>query len=206
MTISGGSDAAVYETARHAVEDLLKLKGFIDAQWDKIETRLMGAETRADDTEKQVAKAEAAAAEAKKRTAEAKTPDAEAEAVDAEAKAVAAEAEAKSAAQSANVVFFAECLPYAAAIVHTGSVLKDFGNAKAWATQRQPQPADAVSVLAVLTFFYLVDRGTKLSAEKDSQELLKWESIRRRVNNLLKLDGIDTRQPPGSAASSGAVS
>jgi len=98
----------------------------------------------------------------------------------------AAESKAKSAAQSANIVFFAECLPYAAAIVHTGTSLSDFVKAKEWAREGQPAHTDAVSVLAVLTFIYLVERGTQLSKGRDDQKFQKWQSIKRRVDNLLR--------------------
>lgn len=192
MTTNGSDE--VHKTAHDAVVNLLQLKDFIDKQWDKIETRLLEAETRAEDTEKQVAKAHKRTAEAHERAAEANT----VEAADAEVVAVTAEADANSAARSANIVFFAECLPYASAIVHTGSALSDFAKARLWALQRQPNPdnpVDPVSVLAVLTFFYLVDEGIKKSTGED-EKLKRWQSIRRRVNTLLgRLEETDNQQP-----------
>jgi hypothetical protein len=98
--------------------------------------------------------------------------------LDAESRAAAADS---SAGQSANVVFFAECLPYAAAIVHTGSTLQDFVTAKKWAEdQHVLRFADAVSVLAVLTFFYLVEKGISSGENRDA-----WQEIKHRVDALL---------------------
>ena len=95
-----------------------------------------------------------------------------------------------------NVIFVAECLPFVAGIVHVASTLDNFRTAKDWVKAVLPEP-DAVSVLAALTFLYLVEKGKeegKKLAEgdpeklekADPEKLKKWESIRQRVDSLLQ--------------------
>ena len=110
----------------------------------------------------------------------------------------AANAEKKSPGQSANLMFFGECLPYAAAIVHIGSTPNDFAKAKEWA-QKQTLGAttDPVSVLAVLTFLYLVHKG---SESKDPGKRQQWASIGRRANYFLRLGGPDANKPAEKAS------
>ena len=65
MTDTPKDNPNVYDKARHAVEALLKLESFVNDQWDKIETRLLDAESRADEAEALPAKPVVDAAEAK---------------------------------------------------------------------------------------------------------------------------------------------
>jgi hypothetical protein len=95
--------------------------------------------------------------------------------------------------QGANVIFVAECLPFVAGIVHVGSTLDKFRDAKKWVEAQLPH-ADAVSVLSALTFLYVVDKGKEL-AKADPEKLKKWQSIQRRVNSLL-----DPPNPPTAPA------
>ena len=63
MTDTPKDNPNVYDKARHAVEALLKLESFVNDQWDKIETRLLDAESRADEAEALPAKPVVDAAE-----------------------------------------------------------------------------------------------------------------------------------------------
>jgi hypothetical protein len=70
-----------------------------------------------------------------------------------------AEASVKGMGPEGNVVFVAECLPFVAAIVHVGSTLDKFREARDW-VRGKLEHADAVSVLSALTFLYIVDQSS----------------------------------------------
>ena len=95
-----------------------------------------------------------------------------------------AEAKQRGMDQGANVIFVAECLPFVAGIVHVGSTLDRFREAKKSVGAELPN-TDAVSVLAALTFLYIVGKGKEL-AEGDPGKLKKWQSIQHRVDSLLE--------------------
>jgi hypothetical protein len=90
---------------------------------------------------------------------------------------------------AASVEFFAECLPYAAAIVHAGSTPQHFIDAKEWARRLHPLVyADEVSILALLTFVFLVDEGVRRSRQEEPpnpEKQKKWMSIKSRLDGLL---------------------
>lgn len=125
---------SVYERARVAVEEKLKINDFINLHWDAIEKRVLDAESRVADMK-----------------------------------------------AGANVVFVAECLPFVAGIVHVGSELVNFRMAREWVRAELPN-ADAVSVLAALTFLYIVGIGLDRA---DPEKVTTWESIQHRVDTLL---------------------
>jgi hypothetical protein len=99
-----------------------------------------------------------------------------------------ARARAREAGPEANVVFVAECLPFVAGIVHVGSQLDDFREARDWALEKLPY-ADAVSVLSALTFLYIVEKGLKSATKENSAELPVWRSMSRRLDSLLPASG-----------------
>jgi hypothetical protein len=102
------------------------------------------------------------------------------------------EAGTKGMSREANVVFVAECLPFVAGIVHVGSSLEDFRNAKKWVMDNL-EHADPVSVLSALTFVYIVENG-EASSTGNQEKLERWQSIHRRVDSLL-----NARKPPTAA-------
>jgi hypothetical protein len=112
----------------------------------------------------------------------------------------AAEAETTIDHSSAGMVFFAECVPYVAAVLHAGSALENFVKAKEWVTrQASLHFADPVSVLAILTFIYLIQRGADPDKTMDQDTRSRWEGIRRRVNALFPADTGLMRKLPRSA-------
>ena len=117
-------------------------------------------------------------------------------------------AQAKHADDSATVDFFAECLPYAAAIVHAGSTSENFIEAKVWAKREHPlEYADEVSILALLTFVYLVDKGVAKSqeAEYPEENRKKWKDIKFRLDGLLGERKPDAGGKPQSSTTSHAA-
>jgi len=94
-------------------------------------------------------------------------------------------ARARDAGPESNVVFVAECLPFVAGIVHVGSQLNDFREARDWALKKLPY-ADAVSVLSALTFLYIVEKGLRFG---NPAELPVWQSMSHRLDSFLAASG-----------------
>ena len=87
--------------------------------------------------------------------------------------------------EQAALLFIADSLPLASAIIQVGSTTVGFKRACDWVKGRSPD-ADHGNILTVLTLLYTVQRGCEAalqSGDRPSQEL--WNEMSQKVNDAL---------------------
>jgi hypothetical protein len=113
--------------------------------------------------------------------------------------------EKKIAPEDEHLLFLYETLPFIGGIVRVGSNLHNYDKGVEWVNSRLPH-TEPHSVLAALTFFYIVDKAWP--AFCDSQEWVEvfhvgkaqkkeiWERIRERVEKHVSPDSFPLYSPP----------